>query len=89
MLSNDLLVQWISFCKGATPGTRYWLNDELWERLAARLSQEGKYYSSVPAYCFEIMYRGGYLYGGLTFYRKAIYPNPPRRAPGLQNFYAR
>jgi hypothetical protein len=89
MPSNDLHAQWISFCKGATPGTRYWLADELYARLWERLAQEQRFCSEVPAYSHSITYKGGYEIGGLTFYRRAIYPNPPRRAPGRQEFYAR
>lgn len=89
MASNDLLEQWIAFCKGATPGARYWLADELFERLFDRLGQEARYCSEEPAYKIAVTYRGGYECGGLTFYRKSQFPNPPRRAPGRQEFYAR
>lgn len=89
MASNDLYEQWVAFCKGATPGTRYWLADELFERLFDALGQQARYTSSDVGYQFCVTYRGGYEHGGMTFYRRAIYPNPPRRAPGRQEFYAR
>jgi hypothetical protein len=92
----DLLDQWIAFCKRATPGTRYWLTDELYDRLGERLGQEVRYLEppSDLGMRFRIDYRGGYESHGLTFYRRSIYPNPPRRAthrqyPSQQEFYAR
>lgn len=77
------------FCKGAAPGTRYWLNDELFERLWARMDEDLRYFVEPNPWKIAITYRGGYECGGLTFYRKSQFPNPPRRAPGRQNFYAR
>lgn len=89
MESNDLLVQWIAFCKRTTPGARLWIADALFERLSARLALDQRFCSEVPAWVFAITYRGGYELGGLTFYTKSQYPHPLRRAPGLQEFYAR
>lgn len=89
MESNDLLAQWVSFCKHAVPGARFWLNDELFERLWLRLEQEQRYCSESAPWKMAITYRGGYEIGGLTFYTKSSYPHPLRRAPGLQEFYAR
>ncbi len=88
MASNDLHAQWISFCKAATPGVRYWLNDELFNDLCEALTALARY-TSEAGYTYALTYRGGYELGGLTFYRKSIFPNPPRRAPGRQEFYAR
>lgn len=71
------------------PGTRYWLKPELYERLWAALAQNARSYFHDEGVKFCITYRGGYEHGGLTFYTQAIFPNPPRKAPGRQNFYAR
>jgi hypothetical protein len=89
MESNDLLVQWLAFCKRTVPGARLWLDDELFERLSARLAQDQRFCSELPAWTFAITYRGGYEYGGLTFYTKSHYPYPLRKGPGLQEFYGR
>lgn len=90
MATNDLHEQWIAFCRRAVPGARFWIGDELYSRLWAALSMDARWspdHDHGVRYC--ITYRGGYEYGGLTFYTKAIFPNPPRRAPGRQEFYAR
>lgn len=89
MGSNNFYDQWVSFCKHAVPGARYWLNDALFERLWVALEQEQRYFSEPPPWKIAITYRGGYEHGGLTFYAKSSYPYPLRRTSGLQEFCAR
>ncbi len=93
MASNNLHAQWVAFCKRATPGARFWLNDDLFERLIASMRLDLRYTDDpgldIASGVTAITFRGGYEHGGLSFYRRRHFPNPPRRAPGRQEFYAR
>ncbi len=93
MASNDLYARWVAFCKAATPGTRYWLNDDLYDELWAVMSSNARYLGSDEGLRFCINYKTGYEGCGVTFYPKRFYPGPPRRAPqrypGVREFYAR
>ena len=84
----DLMEQWIAFCKQASPGLRFWITKDLFDRLWARMRQDARFNlgdDEAPEHQmrFAITFRGGYEYGGVTFYPKSFYPNPPRiaRAP--------
>ncbi len=64
-----LLDQWVAFCKRATPGTRYWIDDELWDRLYDRLARDARVMDMGMSWygTYRINYRGGHEYSGLTF----------------------
>jgi hypothetical protein len=75
----DLYDQWMTFCKAATPGTRYWLDDELYNRLWDRIGMDARCSQPDWGMQFCIEFRAGYRGAGQTFYPKSIYPNPPRQ----------